>query len=109
MEALKAVWSRFWFAITSTKYQVMIAGTVAFFTGQMNQWGWLALAGWFVGANIIQKAVMKDGGTVEMADQEKTIQTGGTSQYLPNGSDDDNDNPAAGAKGFDDKSMGFKV
>lgn len=110
MEALKAVWSRFWFSITSTKYQVMIAGTIAFFTGHIDQWGWLALAGWFTGMNILQKKILSpNGGEAELADQGDTVQTGGASQYIPSGTNEEVQNPSAGSKGFDDKTVGFRA
>lgn len=110
MEALKAVWSRFWMAITSTKYQVMIAGTIAFFTGQMDQWGWLALAGWFTGMNILQKKIQSPNGSeAELADQGTSIQTSGQSQYVDSSTNDEAQNPAAGAQGYENKSVGFRI
>lgn len=109
MEALKAVWSRFWLAITSTKYQVMIAGTVAFFTGQMDQWGWLALAGWFTGMNILQKKILNGNNEVELTDQGTTVQTGGSSQYVESSTSDELQNPASGAQGYENKTVGFKA
>ena len=53
--------SRIWFIIGGRKFLVLVIGTVALLLGKLDSWHWVAVAGLYIGGNVIQKLSGWDG------------------------------------------------
>ena len=50
---------RFLFKLGSRKFWILVIATAALFLGKVDQWGWIAVASVYIGANVLQKAVLR--------------------------------------------------
>jgi hypothetical protein len=62
VKATKEAWLYFVGRLKSTKFQIMVTATILLFLGKLDQWGWLAVAGAYMGVNFLQKKFIENGG-----------------------------------------------